>query len=187
MSWGILPHYSAYAQTTTGTILGTVTDETGAVMPGVAISIENLDTGLTRTLVTGDLGTYRSPNLSLGTYELTAELPGFNRVTRSGIELTLGRQAVVNFALPVGEVTELITVTGEAALVSTTSSTLAELVDQKQIRDLPLNGRDYLQLSTLQPGVLITRGPAHSYRAPDRDRAQHIHWRRASHSEQLSR
>ena len=157
MSWGMLPHYSAYAQTTTGTILGTVTDDSGAVVPGVAIRVENLDTGLTRTLVTSDLGTYRSTNLPLGTYALTAELPGFNRVTRSGIELTLGRQAVVNFALPLGDVTEMITVSGEAALVSTTSSTLSELVDQKQIRDLPLNGRDFLQLSTLQPGVIITR------------------------------
>lgn len=146
-----------WCQTTSGTILGSVKDNSGAVVPGVTITIKNVDTGFTRTLVTDDTGGYRAPNLPLGPYEVSAELSGFKSISKSGIHLTVGREAVVDFDLQIGEVSERVTVTGEAQLVSTTSATMQELVDQKKIRDLPLNGRDYLQLTTLQPGVLIMR------------------------------
>ncbi|MBI4481276.1 MAG: TonB-dependent receptor [Acidobacteria bacterium] len=144
-------------QVTTGTISGTVMDETGAVLPGVSLTVKNVATGIARTLVTSDQGTYRATALDLGDYEVQAELPGFQTAVRSGIKLTVGREAVVNFSLKVGEISERIVVTGEASLVSTTSATMAELVDDKKIRDLPLNGRDFIQLATLQPGVLITQ------------------------------
>ncbi|MBI4483751.1 MAG: TonB-dependent receptor [Acidobacteria bacterium] len=146
-----------WSQTTTGTILGAVKDETGAVIPGVTITVLNVNTGISRTGLTNETGNYRVANLPLGTYRVTAEVLGFKSLSRSGVELTVGRQAVIDFTLQLGEVTEEVTVTGEAQLISTTSSTLEELVDQKKIRDLPLNGRDFLQLTTLQPGVLITR------------------------------
>lgn len=146
-----------YAQTTTATILGVIRDASGAVVPGATVTIKNTDTGFVRTLVTDQLGDYRAPNLPLGAYHITAELVGFKTLIREGIMLTVGREAVVDFVLQVGGTNEQVTVTGESALVNTTSATLEELVDQRKIRDLPLNSRDYLQLATFQPGVAITQ------------------------------
>ncbi|MBI2821441.1 MAG: TonB-dependent receptor [Acidobacteria bacterium] len=143
------------AQVTTGTILGTVKDETGAVMPGVSVAVKHLDTGALRTVVTDDEGRYRAPNLALGNYEIEAELGGFQTAVRTGIKLTVGREAIVDFALKLGAITERLTVTGEAPLVETTKSELSDLVDEKKIRDLPLNGRSYTQLALLQPGVVV--------------------------------
>lgn len=145
------------AQVTTGAISGTIKDETGAVLPGVTVKVKNIETGITRTTITDDQGRYHAPNLALGEYEVQAELTGFQTGLRSGIKLTVGREAVVDFTLKVGEITEKIVVVGEAPLVNTTSSMLSELVDDKKIRDLPLNGRDYVQLATLQPGVYINK------------------------------
>lgn len=144
----------AWAQVTTGTILGTVTDETGAVLPGVTITLTNTDTGLTRTVISNDEGTYRGPSLTLGNYEVQAELAGFQTGVRSGIQLTVGREAVVNIRLSIGEITERVVVQGEASLVETTSSTLIGLVDDRKIRDLPLNGRSFTQLALLQMGIV---------------------------------
>jgi len=140
-----------------GTISGRVMDETGAVLPGVTVTITNVDTGIARTLVSSDEGIYRASALSPGDYRVEAELPGFRTAVRSGITLTVGREAVVNLTLQVGEISERVEVTGEAPLVNTTSATIAELVDSKKIRDLPLNGRDLYQLATLQAGVLIAQ------------------------------
>src|SRR5690349_17993244 len=92
---------SVFAQTTTGTILGTVKDQTGAVLPGANITIRNVETGITRTSVTGDRGEYRVPALNVGTYEVHAELAGFQRAVRQGITLTVGREAVVDMSLNV--------------------------------------------------------------------------------------
>lgn len=147
---------AAYSQTT-GTILGTVQDETGAVLPGATVTLTNAETGFTRTLVTNDQGRYRAPNLPLGDYQVTGALDGFKTFNRTGIVLTVGREAVVNLTLQVGDVFEEVTVRGEGVLVSTTSATIENLVDEKKVRDLPLNGRDYLQLTALQPGVSITK------------------------------
>lgn len=143
----------ALAQTTSATILGTVKDDTGAVLPGVSVGVQHVDTGTTRTIVTDDQGRYRVSNLALGNYEAQAELAGFQTAVRSGIKLSVGQEAVVDFTMQVGQISEKVVVTGEAALVQTTTSTMAALVDDKQIRDLPLNGRDFSQLATLQAGV----------------------------------
>ncbi|MBI2821459.1 MAG: carboxypeptidase regulatory-like domain-containing protein, partial [Acidobacteria bacterium] len=139
---------------TTGTISGTVKDETGAVLPGVTVTVKNVDTGVPRTLVTDDEGRYRALNLALGRYEVEAELAGFQVAVRSGITLTLGREAEVDFALKVGEMTERVTVTGEAPLVETTKAEVADLLDTRQIEDLPLDGRSYTQLAVMQAGVM---------------------------------
>ncbi len=154
-------HFSlAWAQVTTGTILGTVSDETGGVLPRVEITLTNTETGINRTVITGDEGTYRAPNLSLGNYEVQAELAGFQTSVRSGIQLTVGREAVVNIRLSIGEISERVVVEGEAALVETTSPTLTELVDERKIRDLPLNGRSFTSLALLQAGVgYLKAGP----------------------------
>ncbi|MCH7805338.1 MAG: carboxypeptidase regulatory-like domain-containing protein, partial [Acidobacteria bacterium] len=144
----------AVAQVITGTIIGTVSDETGAVLPGVEITVRNQDTGISRSVVSNDEGSYRAQSLALGPYEVRAELAGFQTAIRTGIGLTVGQQAVVNLELRVGEITEQVFVTGEASLVETTRSTVSDLVDQRKIRDLPLNGRDFTQLALLQAGVI---------------------------------
>ena len=142
------------AQVITGTIIGTVSDETGAVLPGVEITVQNQNTGISRTVVSNDAGSYRAQSLAVGPYEVQAELAGFQTVIRTGIRLTVGQQAVVNLELRVGEISEQVIVTGEASLVETTQSTVAALVDEKTIRDLPLNGRNFIQLALLQSGVV---------------------------------
>ncbi len=151
--WLAFPGQLVLAQVATATISGTIKDETGAILPRVAISIKNLDTGITRTAVTDEQGRYHAPNLALGSYEVQAELQGFQTGVRSGITLTVGREVIVDFTLKVGEITEKLIVTGEAPLVETTSATVAALVDERQMRDLPLNGRNYDQLALLVPGV----------------------------------
>ena len=145
---------SVYPQVTTATISGVVTDETGGLIPGVSIEVTNLDTGITRTTTTGDEGRYQVPNLSVGNYQVESSLPGFQTAVRTGITLTVGREALVDFALRVGEISERVTVTGEAPLVETTTAQLSALVEQQKIEDLPLNGRSYTQLALLQPGVV---------------------------------
>src|SRR3989454_953640 len=147
--WGTL----AYGQTTAGTIFGVVSDESGARLPGVTVTITHLGTGIVRTVTTDEAGRYRAPSLGLGNYEVKAELTGFRTAARSGIQLTVAAEVVVNLALSVGTVTEQVNVTGDAPLVEITSATLSGLVDDKKIRDLPLNGRSFEQLAFLQPGV----------------------------------
>src|SRR6266571_6366593 len=114
-----------FAQLTTGTISGTVTDSTGAVVPGVNVTLKSVEKGINRTVKTDEGGRYRAPELALGSYEITAEAPGFETVVRSGITLTVGREAVVDFTLQVGTITDKITVTGEAPLVQTANATVA--------------------------------------------------------------
>ena len=144
----------AQAQLTTGTITGTVVDQSGAAVPGTAITITNVDTGIARSLETGPEGRYAAPSLPLGNYEVRASLPGFQTSIRSGIALTVGRRAVVDMVLQVGEVAQAVTVTGEASLVETTTSTVSNLVTGEQVVDLPLNNRDLTSLAYIAPGVL---------------------------------
>src|SRR3989304_5919311 len=127
------------AQITTGTISGTVKDSTGAVLPGATVEVQNVDTGISRTVSTDSRGYYSAPNLSLGQYAVTASLSGFQTAVRRGITLNVGANAVIGFTLAVGAVAERVEVTGEAPLVETTTATVADLVDAKQVRDLPLN------------------------------------------------
>src|SRR6266852_4649009 len=142
------------AQVSTGTISGVVQDPSGAAIPGVMVTIRNVDTGTVRTLTTDAGGRYTAPDLSLGNYEVTGQQSGFQTEVRSGITLTVGREAVVNLGLKVGQISEKVLVTGEAPLVESTTSALSSLVDERTIRDLPLNGRSYDQLALLQPGVV---------------------------------
>ena len=146
----------AWAQgTTSGTVLGTVQDSTGAVLPGAEVTATQVETGTSRAVISNDEGRYLVSNLSLGNYEISASLPGFQTAVQTGIEITIGRRAVLDFTLTVGEITERVIVTGEASLVETNSAAVANLVDSQQIRDLPLNGRDFIQLAALQEGVVL--------------------------------
>src|SRR5213593_4410780 len=143
----------AYGQNTAGTILGAVSDESGARLPGVKVTITHLDTGIVRSVTTDEGGRYRAPGLGLGNYDVKAELTGFRTAVRMGIQLTVSAEVVVNLTLSVGVVSEQVNVTGEAPLVEITSATLSGLVDDKKIRDLPLNGRSFETLASMQPGV----------------------------------
>ena len=146
---------SLFAQTT-GTILGSVTDQTDAVLPGAAVMVTNVETGIVRSSVAGDRGAYRVSNLPPGTYEVQASLTGFQTAVRSGITLTIGREAVVDFTLQVGDVTQQVTVTGEAPLIETTTSTVSGVVDSQQMRDIPLNARSFIEMVPLQAGATFS-------------------------------
>jgi hypothetical protein len=147
----------ALAQLPTVTILGTVQDSTGALVPDAAITVRNLDTGLARTGGSDAGGSYRFAALPVGSYEVRAEREGFRAEVRSGLTLAVGQEAVVNFALQVGAVEQTVEVTGEAPLVNTTSGSLGWLVNEQQVAELPLNGRNYVDLTLLQPGVVKFR------------------------------
>ena len=144
----------ALSQGTTAVISGTVRDQSGAVLPGASIQVTHQATGRVRTVSSDSAGRFRFPALELGTYEAKASLPGFRTVIQSGVALTVDSEAVVDLALEVGQVADSITVTEETPLVQTTSAQLSGLVGSQEIRDLPLNGRDYAQLAFLQPGVV---------------------------------
>lgn len=146
----------AVAQGASGTITGVVTDESGAVLPGASVMIRNVETGATRDLITGPDGRFRAPNLPPGPYQLTSALEGFTSVERTGIQLTVGREAVVDFTLKVGQLKDVVTVVGEASTIDTRSSSTGALISEQQIRNLPLNGRSYIELATLTPGVQLT-------------------------------
>ena len=141
------------AQTTTATISGTVNDEAKALLAGVSVSVKNLATGIVRVTTTDSQGRYRIALLPPATYEVQAAATGFQTAVRSELELTVGREALIDFTLSVGEVTARVLVAGEASLVETKESSIGALVDDKKIRDLPLNGRSYDQLVLLQPGI----------------------------------
>ena len=145
------------AQLTTATLSGTVTDTTGGVLPGASVSILHVETGSVRSSVSDDEGRYRVPSLQPGSYEDSAELVGFQTAVRSGITLAVGGRVVIDLSLNVGEISERVVVQGEAPLVQTTDAAMAGLVDDKKIRDLPLNGRSFEQLALLQTGVSVFR------------------------------
>ena len=142
----------AFAQLPTGTILGVVRDATG-LTPGATLTATNPETGLSRSIVSDEDGSYRFAALPVGRYEVRVALEGFQSAVRSGLTLTVGQEAVVNFTLEVGAITQTVEVTAEASLVNTTSASLGALVDAQAVADLPLNGRNYIDLTFLQAGI----------------------------------
>ena len=141
------------AQVVGGTILGSVKDSSSAVIPAAEVTVQNSDTQVARTATVNEDGFYRVPNLLPGDYQITASAPGFETVVRSGITLTVGGELVVDLQLPLGKVTQKVEVTAEAPTVELSSSSLTDVVNATTVRELPLNGRDWTQLATLQPGV----------------------------------
>src|SRR5438876_6553162 len=132
----------AVSQLPTATILGTVKDSTGAVIPGAAITAKSVETGLTRSAVSAEAGSYHLSALPVGAYEVRVELPGFRTEVRSGLTLTVSQEAVVNFALQPGALDQTVGVTEDAPLVNTTSGALGGLVDEQKVAELPRNGRN---------------------------------------------
>jgi len=144
----------AFGQGATGAISGVVRDTTGAVIPGVTITVKHIESGLTRTVITNETGGYSVQLLPVGAYEITTDLAGFKQQVRRGINLVVGQEAVVNLTLEVGTVAESVTVTGEAPIVNTTLASTTGVVNESQIKDLPLNGRGFDQLMMVTPGTV---------------------------------
>jgi Carboxypeptidase regulatory-like domain/TonB dependent receptor-like, beta-barrel len=143
----------ALAQLPTGTILGVVHDSSGGVVPDATVTIRSTDTGLVRTITTGADGAFRVPALPVGQYTVKVEKTGFQSVTQTGLSLAVGQELVSNSTLQVGSSTQEVVVSAEAPVVNTTNGTLGGLVNEQRIADLPLNGRNYIDLTLLQPGI----------------------------------
>src|SRR2546427_2479153 len=144
---------SGFAQITSASLSGTVKDQTGAVLPGVDVGVKNLETGETRSAVTDASGLYTVTGLRPGKYEAHASLQGFATVVEIGITLVVAQQAALNITLTIGATAETLTVIGASPLVDTQSAAMSAVVTEKTIEQLPLNGRNYIDLATLQPGV----------------------------------
>ncbi len=147
---------SALAQSTAinGTIEGTVKDDQGAVLPGVTVTVTNVDTGEQREVVTNESGLYRAPLLSLGTYRVAAELQGFKKFEQTGVSLRAGQTAVIDVSLAVGTVAETITVTADAPLVDLAKIEQGRTLSEAEIKTLPLTSRNPYNFALLQPGVV---------------------------------
>ncbi len=148
----LLPRCSQ-AQVAGATLTGTVTDSSGAVIPGVEVVIKNEATNEVRTVKVGSAGVYSAPNLLPGTYDVSVTAPGFQTTEQKGIVLTVGGEQLFNVKLQVGQVTQTIEVTDEAPAVQLANSVIGGVVDNRTVQELPLNGRDWTSLATLQPGV----------------------------------
>jgi Carboxypeptidase regulatory-like domain len=157
---------SAYAQGGRATINGTVTDPSGAVIGGAHISAKNLETGQITTLTTGSEGNYSLPFVPIGRYEITASHPGFTTETHTNITLSADQTASVNFALKTGEVTTSVEVKAEAVELETTSGAISQVVDQKSIVELPLDGRNPAELVYVAPGAVNGVTSANSIATP---------------------
>ena len=146
---------TATAQTITGRISGTIADTSGGVLPGVAITVLEEDTGFTQTTVTDERGAYVLVNLPLGNYKVSVELQGFKPMARTGYVLQADGRITADFKMEVGQLTETVLVTANSETVNTVSGEVARTVDQSQVQNLALNGRNYMQLTTLIPGVPV--------------------------------
>src|SRR5487761_77732 len=142
-----------HAQVAGATLSGSVTDASGAVIPRAKVSIKNVATGVVRSAAADQAGFYSAPNLLPGTYDITASAPGFNTEVQTGITLTVGSQQVLNMTLQVGKVSQTIQVSSQAPAVQLSSSAISEVVNSTTVRQLPLNGRSWVDLANLQPGV----------------------------------
>ena len=144
----------AAAQTELATLTGTVADPSGAVLRNATVTATNEATNITASTVSNDSGRYSLPSLRPGVYTIGAALAGFKKHVQSGVTLQVNQTARLDLTLTVGEVTEQVTVSAEASLLETETSSRGAVIDQRKIVELPLNGRDYNQLALLSPGVL---------------------------------
>ena len=154
LSLAVAAPAAAQSQSINGTIEGTVSDESGGVLPGVTITIANIDTGETRVVVSTESGLFRAPLLSLGTYRVSAELQGFKKFEQTGITLTAGQARVINVALSVGTLSETVSVTADAPLVDLGKIEQGRTLGEREIKELPLTSRNPYNFALLQPGVV---------------------------------
>jgi hypothetical protein len=147
---------AAAQQANTATVLGTVVDSSGGALPGATVTLTHLATNTAVDVTTDARGQYRTPPLRIGEYEVGAQLDGFRRVVRRGVTLNIGDVRNIDVTLEIGSLTETITVEATPPPLNTSDSTVGTVITNEQIAALPLNGRDYLQLSSLSAGT----GPA---------------------------
>ena len=145
----------ALAQSATGAIQGTVTDESGGVVPGVTVSIRNADTGLVRSIVTDDTGAFRAELLPVGTYDVTTELSGFAAQKQPPVVVTVGSTITMRVQMRVAAIAETVSVTGASPVLETTKSSVSSTVDEVAVRNLPINGRNFINFALLTPGVTL--------------------------------
>ncbi|MFM8532343.1 MAG: carboxypeptidase regulatory-like domain-containing protein [Acidimicrobiia bacterium] len=147
---------AAFAQSTAinGNIEGRVKDEQGSLLPGVTVTVTNIDTGDSRVVVTNESGVYRAPLLSLGTYRVAAELQGFKKFEQTGVSLRAGQTAVIDVSLSVGALAETITVTADAPVVDLAKIEQGRTLSEAEIKTLPLTSRNPYNVALLQPGVV---------------------------------
>src|SRR6202165_5088866 len=141
------------AQVAGGTLSGTITDASGAVVPNAEVVIKNSATGITKTTTTNTEGIYTAPNLLPGSYEVAVSAAGFDTEIKKGIVISVGSQPVFNLVLAVGVVVNRVEVSTDAPTVQLTSSEISATVNATTVRELPLNGRSWTDLAALQPGV----------------------------------
>jgi len=142
------------AQVVGAAIEGTVKDPTGAGLPDVSVVISNLETGMERKLVTDTGGRYSAPSISVGKYRVTASKDGFKMQVKTGIELIAGQRSTVDLSLPVGELRQVVTIEETPTPVAVSTQSTSGVVSERQVKDLPLNGRSYDQLVTMNPAVV---------------------------------
>ncbi len=147
---------AAYAQFDTATILGTVRDNTGAVVPGATVTLTGIDTGIATTKVTDENGAFEFATVRIGKYRVTAELAGFSIALADNVQATVGARQRVELQLTPGAVTETVEVTGAASKLETDTSDRAQIITGQQVVALPLNGREYSALALLSPGVRLS-------------------------------
>ncbi len=148
----------AFSQGSFGRILGTVTDQSGGVISGAAVTVMDTERGINRALVTDDAGAYNAPNLTAGNYTVRVEAKGFKRLERQSITIEVGHEVRVDLIVQPGEQNQTVTVTEAVPLVETTNASLTSTLENADIIDLPLNGRDYQNLLGLRPGVMLQPG-----------------------------
>ncbi len=153
--------FAVSAQTPTAEITGAVSDSTNAVVSGATVTITNLGTNLQRVLKTNTSGIYGAPGLPPGVYSVRISMPGFKTEVRTSLEVQVDQVARLNFTLQVGAVSETVEVAASAAALETETTTIGTVVENRRIQELPLNGRNYLQLASLVPGA-TTYGPSNS-------------------------
>src|SRR6516162_10040954 len=147
-----------FAQGNFGRILGTVTDQTGAVLPGAVVTVIDTERGIARSLVTDQAGEYNAPTLIPSTYTVRVEMRGFKVLSRPNIVVEVGKEVRVDLTPQPGEQSQVVTVEATAPLVDATSATLGGTLNNADINDMPLNGRNYQNLLNLRPGVMIQPG-----------------------------
>ena len=156
LAFGIL----AFAQVPTAVLTGVVKDPTGALVPNVKVVAISTDTNLSRQAVTDESGTFRIAALNPGPYKLEAEAAGFKKSTIDGIVLEVGQQSRVDVVMQVGDISQTVEVTGHASIVNTESNLIGGVIDQSRVVSLPLNGRNFMELTTLTAGIAEGTGSA---------------------------
>ncbi len=145
---------TAMAQYTTARLSGDVTDKTGAAVPGASVIVEQAGTGYKQEVKSGVAGEYLFPSLPVGSYQLTVEMTGFSTYVQKGIGLQVGQAASQNVTLAVGAITQQVTVEGNANQVTTDDAAISQVIDEKSMESMPLNGREAQQLVFLVPGAV---------------------------------